>query len=198
MVDTVFSAEWSAATRWMARLRIMRDFLSASAFARASASRMMAADYTYIYFRLSSSSAFASSGVMPATCSSRRLISRSAASRSRSRRSICPCRDDIWCSRASSDSTRRSSDSSRCDTRFSRRTHFAQALLAFGFGLLLVLQRLVLGFYERLAAQRLGLFPCVGNHAFGFLRGLLGTRIDQKPGDDKAESDADDCSDDEP
>ena len=44
MVDTVFSAEWSAATRWMARLRIMRDFLSASAFARASASRMMAAD----------------------------------------------------------------------------------------------------------------------------------------------------------
>ena len=96
MVDTVFSAEWSAATRWMAKLRIMRDFLSASAFARASASRMMAADSCATWsFKLSSSSAFASSGVMPATRSRRRPTSFSAASRSCSRRSICPCMDEI-------------------------------------------------------------------------------------------------------
>ena len=44
MALTVFSAEWSAATRWMARLRMERAFLSASAFVRASESRMMAAD----------------------------------------------------------------------------------------------------------------------------------------------------------
>ena len=42
MALTVFSAEWSAATRWMARLRMERAFLSASAFVRASESRMMA------------------------------------------------------------------------------------------------------------------------------------------------------------
>ena len=76
--------------------------------------------------------------------------------------------------------------------------HFAQPLLVLGLGLLLVLQGLVLRFDERFAAQRLGLSFRIGYHAFGLLRRTLRGRVDQEPGNDEAESDADDGPDDEP
>ena len=64
--------------------------------------------------------------------------------------------------------------------------------------ILLQLESFVLRFDDGLAAQRFGLSFRVVHHGFGLLRRSLRGCVDQVAGDDEAEGDADDGSDDQP
>ena len=149
MVDTVLSAEWSAATRWMARLKISRAFLSASALARVSASRMMTADSRVTSsWMVSSGSSLASwaharsalGGLVDLDLGLLAMtldgvlglfdIALAALDLSLQRRG--------WCSRASRDSTAISGDSSPLGDTVLGGAHLAHALLVLLLHFLLV------------------------------------------------------------
>ena len=76
--------------------------------------------------------------------------------------------------------------------------HLFHALLVLRFGFLLEFESLVLCFEDRLFAHRLGLSFCVSNHVVGLLSSFLRRGVDYVAGDDEAESNADDCADNQP
>ena len=210
IVETVLSAEWSAATRWIARLKMERARLSASALVRASASRMIGGGLV---------GDLVLEGVEQLGLG---LLGRHAGN---ALQTACDLLDGL----VELDGTLVELALKGRDLMLARvegldaaierllalgqavlsRADLLHALAVLGLGLLLELEGLVLGLDDRLAAQgfglalgvgagRLGLAFRLGHHILRFLGGALGGRVGDEARDDETDEGADDDADERP